>query len=156
MIHFDWAITKNILKSPSSPKIDLHDFTHLMFYIYIYISVNGPCTLTWSASLKPYTWYEHHKHIDNIYYYLYIIWIQIQLNSKSTHEKQDANWCIMKSHMLNCLFIFICVDWWIIKLRTILINLVLISPIFIVSRMIYSLHVENTIIERIHVSKLNS
>ncbi len=64
---------------PSSPKINLHNFTHLMFYIYTYMSVNGPCTLTWSVSFKPYTWNEHHKHIDNIYYYMYIIWIQIQL-----------------------------------------------------------------------------
>ncbi len=63
MIHFDWPITKNILNFPSSPKIDLHNFTCLMFYIYTYISVNGPCKLTWSVSLKPYTWYEHHKYV---------------------------------------------------------------------------------------------
>ncbi len=103
---------KTFWKPPSSPKIYLHNFTHLLFYIYTYMSVNGPCTLTWSVSLEPYTWYEHHKHIDNIFYYLYIIWIQTQLKSNSTHEKQDANWCIMKSHMLNCLFIFMCANWW--------------------------------------------
>jgi hypothetical protein len=91
---FQWSTLigpspKTFWTPPSSPKIDLHNFTHLMFYIYI--SVNGPCTLTWNVSLKPYTWYEHHKHIDNIYYYLYIIWIQIQLKSNTTYEKQDAN-----------------------------------------------------------------
>ncbi len=89
---------KTFWTPPSSPKIYLHNFTHLLFFIYTYMSVNGPCKLTWSVSLKPYTWYEHNKHIDDIYYYLYIIWIQIQSKSK-----QDANWCIMKNHMLNCL-----------------------------------------------------
>lgn len=85
MIHFDWPITKNISNCPSSTKIDLHNFTHLMFYIYI--SVNEPCTLTWSVSLKPYTWYEHHKHIDNIYYYLNSNSIKIKFNSWRTRCK---------------------------------------------------------------------